>query len=68
MIERLSRYQLGQIKKLHDEAHYRNVTPEDVTRELARIGLHSPCSRFQVAERVRELERGIQKRELAKYQ
>jgi len=59
MNETLTRYDLGEIRRLHDEAHYRQVTPDYVAKQLARIGLSKDVSRFEVAERVRELERDI---------
>jgi len=58
-VERLSRYDLGQIKKLHDEQDCRSVTREYVDYQLGRIGLRRDASRFEVAERIKELERRI---------
>ena len=54
---KLSRYELGEIKKLHDEQHYRLVSPEYVDSQLRRIGLSRTASRFEVAERTKEIER-----------
>ena len=65
MTEKLSRYELGEIQKLHDEAHYRCVSPEYLANQLKKIDLSVHCSRFEVAMRVQELERDIQARKLA---
>lgn len=42
---------------MHDEQHYKCVDPEYLARQLKKIGLPSKVSRFELAERVRELER-----------
>ena len=59
MEERLSRYELGEIKRMHDERHYKCVDQKYLAQQLERIGLPPKVSRFQVAERVRELENPI---------
>jgi len=59
MEERLSRYDLGEIKRMHDEQHYKCVDPKYLAQQLKRMGLPLNVSRFQVAERVRELEREL---------
>ena len=57
MNETLTRYDLGEIRRLHDEAHYRQVTPDYVAKQLARIGFSKDVSRFAVDEGVCRLER-----------
>ena len=64
MVERLSRYELGEIQRLHDEQHYRCASPEYVADQLKRIGLPARCSRFQVAMRIEEIEHDMKRREL----
>lgn len=59
MEEKLSRYELCEIKRLHDEQHYRCVTPKYVAQQLARIGLPSKVSRFEVAQKISELEKKL---------
>jgi len=59
MEERLTRYELGIIQKMHDEQNYRCVSQEYLTQQLKRIDLPPEVSRFQVAERVRELEKEL---------
>lgn len=59
MEEKLSRYELGEIKRMHDEQHYKCVDPSYLAQQLERIGLPQKVSRFQVAGRVRELERKL---------
>ena len=58
-MRKLSRYELGEIKRLHDEQHYRCASAEYVAQQLKRIGLPSNASRFEVAEKIRELEKGL---------
>lgn len=55
----LSRYELGEIMRLHDEQHSKCVNPEYLTRQLKRIGLPPNVSRFEVAEKISELERKL---------
>ena len=59
MEERLTRYQLGIIEKIHDEAHYNGVTQEYLAQQLERIGLPPRVSRFNLAQRIKELERQL---------
>jgi hypothetical protein len=59
MEERLTRYELGAIMQMHDEQHYKCVNQEHLAEQLRRMGLPPRVSRFQVAERVRELEKGL---------
>ena len=61
MEEGLSRYDMGEIQRIHDEQHYRCVTPEYVAKQLARIGLPPEASRFEVAQRISELEKKLDK-------
>ncbi len=55
MEERLTRYELGMIIRMHDEQNYRCVTQEYIAQQLKRIGLPPNASRFEVAQKVREL-------------
>ena len=55
--ERLTRYQLGEIERLHDTSHQMCVRPKYLHQQLERIGLPPRVSRFEVAQRVREIER-----------
>ena len=59
MEEKLSRYKLGEIQRMHDEQHYKCVDQQYLAQQLKRIGLPPKVSRFQVAERVREFERKL---------
>ena len=59
MGERLTRYDLGDIKQTHDRAHYTCVSPDHLAQQLRRIGLPPNASRFEVAEKVRQIERDI---------
>jgi hypothetical protein len=61
-MERLTRYELGEIKRLHDKQRYRSISREYLASQLARIGLSSNASRFDVADKVGELERGLNSR------
>jgi len=61
MEEKLSRYELGEIRRLHDEQHYKCVNPEYLAQQLARIDLPPEVSRFEVAQRISELERKLDK-------
>jgi len=56
MEEGLSRYELGVIKQLHDRQHYTCVSHDYLAQQLIRIGLPSDASRFEVAERAKEIE------------
>lgn len=60
MAKSLSRYELGVIRKLHDETHYREASLDYLAYQLARIGLPANVSRFRVAQRIKELEREIE--------
>ena len=59
MAERLTRYELGMIVQMHDEQHYKCVDKEYLAQQLGRIDLPPNVSRFELAERVKELEREI---------
>ncbi|MBS3151398.1 hypothetical protein J4443_03410 [Candidatus Woesearchaeota archaeon] len=63
MAEGLTRYELGIIKQMHDEQHYKCVNQEYLAQQLRRIDLPPNVSRFDLAEKVRELERKISERE-----
>lgn len=52
----LSRFELGEIQRTHDQKDYMCTPPEDLAKQLARIGLTPNASRFTVAQRVSELE------------
>ena len=56
MAERLTRYELGMIKRMYDEQHYKCVDKEYLAQQLNRIGLSLQVSRFELAEKVGELE------------
>lgn len=57
----LSRFELGEIQRMHDQRHYMCTPPEYLAEQLARIGLTPNASRFEVAQRVSELERKLGK-------
>ncbi len=57
MVERLTRYELGIIQQTHDRQHYTCASSEYVAKQLKRIDLPPEASRFEVAERIREIER-----------
>ena len=57
--EGLSRYDLGMIKKMHDEQHYTCVDQKYLAEQLEKIGLPSNVSRFEVAQKIKQLEDGI---------
>ena len=59
MAERLTRYELGMIKQMHDEKYYKCVDQEYLAQQLRRIDLPPEVSRFELAEKVGELEREI---------
>lgn len=59
MSKPLSRYELGEIMRIHDEQHYRCVDKKYVTKQLEKIYLPPNASRFDVADKVRELERKL---------
>lgn len=59
MEEKLSRYELGEIEKIWDEKYYRCVGSAYLDKQLEKTGLSRKVSRFQVAEKVRAVERGI---------
>ncbi len=61
MEEKLSRYDLGEIERMHDEQHYKCVNPEHLAQQLRRIGLPPQVSRFELSERIRELKRKLNK-------
>jgi len=56
MAEQLTRYELGIIQKMHDEQGYMCVDRKYLTQQLERIGLSGETSRFEVSQRVKELE------------
>ena len=53
---RLTRYELGQIHKMHDEVHYKCIDRKDLAKQLGIIGLPAITSRFDLAQRLREIE------------
>ncbi len=57
MVNGLSRYDLRMINEMHDQQGYMCVDQEYLAQQLRRIGLLPNASRFEVAERVRQLER-----------
>jgi len=57
MAERLTRYELGIIIQMHDQQHYKCVDQEYLAQQLRRMDLPPHVSRFELAEKVRELER-----------
>ncbi|MBI5804164.1 hypothetical protein HY450_02880 [Candidatus Pacearchaeota archaeon] len=61
MEERLLRYELGEIRRMHDEQHYKCVFKEYLSKQLKRMGLPTRVSRFELAEKVRELESKLPK-------
>tara|TARA_Y100000294_G_C8396898_1_gene273141 strand:+ start:174 stop:365 length:192 start_codon:yes stop_codon:yes gene_type:complete len=54
--ERLTRYDLGKIQKLHDTFNYNCASRTHLNQQLERIGLPPNASRFEVAMRKREIE------------
>ena len=61
MEEKLSRYELGEIQRMHDEQHYKCIDPKYLAQQLAQIGIPPKVSRFGLSERIRELERELSK-------
>ena len=57
MAEKLTRYEMGAIQKLHDNAHYMCVSRDYLTQQLARLNLPMHVSRFDLAQRIKEIER-----------
>lgn len=62
MVERLTRYELGMIQQMHDEQHYKCIDPKYLAQQLKRMGLPPKVSRFELAERIRKIEREISQR------
>ena len=62
MGERLTRYELGTIKQSHDRAHYTCIKADDLAHQLKKIGLPPDASRFEVAERIRQIENDMEER------
>lgn len=56
MEKRLTRYELGEIENMHDRAHYTCVDPEYLAKQLARLNLPPKISRFDLAQRIKEIE------------
>ncbi len=58
MAEKLTRYEMGEIRKLHDAFGYgcRKVSRDYLTQQLARLGLPSRVSRFDLTQRIRGIE------------
>ncbi len=56
MEEKLSRYELGQIRQMHDRAHYTCVSPEYLAQQLERIDLPPKVSGFDLTQRIKQLE------------
>jgi len=59
MADKLTRYELGMIKQMHDRQHYTCVDPKYLAEQLKRIDLPPRVSRFELAERVREIEQRV---------
>ena len=59
VIEKLTRYEIGLIQQMHDEQQYRCVDQAYLTQQLNRIGLPEKVSRFELAQKVIELEKDI---------
>jgi len=59
MKEKLSRYELGCIQQMHDTAHYTCVDRNYLAQQLTRMGLPPKVSRFDLAQRIIELEREL---------
>jgi hypothetical protein len=59
MAEKLTRYEMGEIGKLHDAFSYgyKAVSRDYLTQQLARLGLPSRVSRLNLAQRIKEIER-----------
>jgi hypothetical protein len=55
-MKRLTRYKLGIIKEMHDRADYTSVDKDYLAQQLRRIGLPPKVSRFELAQRIKELE------------
>ena len=53
---RLSRYELGQIHEMHDQINYKCIDRKNLTEQLKIIGLPSRISRFDLAQRLKEIE------------
>ena len=58
-MEYLSRFELAEIRRMHDEQGYKCINKEHLAEKLAQIGLPPHVSRFEVSERIKELERRI---------
>ena len=54
--ERLTRYDLGIIQKMHDEQHYTCADRKDLAEQLEKIGLPSNVSRFDLAQKIKQIE------------
>ena len=52
----LTRFELGQISQMHDRAHYTCVSPEYLAEQLEKIGLTPRVSRFDLAQKIKEIE------------
>lgn len=59
MTEKLTRYELGRIQQMHGTAHYTCVDGNYLVQQLKRIGLHPKVSRFDLAQKIKELERKL---------
>ena len=53
---RLTRYELGQISQMHDEVDQKCINREELAKQLQIIGLPPKVSRYNLAQRLREIE------------
>ncbi|MBU2458801.1 MAG: hypothetical protein ABIJ58_03160 [Nanoarchaeota archaeon] len=56
MEEGLTRYELGMIRKVQDQAHYTCVSPDSLAQQMQRVCLLSNDSRFNLAQRIKQIE------------
>ena len=57
--EKLTRYEIGLIQQMHDQQQYKCVDPAYLVQQLKRIDLPEKVSRFELAQKVIELEKDI---------
>ena len=53
---RLTKYELGQISQMHDEVNQKCINREELAEQLQIIGLPPKVSRYDLAQRLREIE------------
>ena len=51
---------MGVIQQMHDTMHYNCTTQKDLKKQLSRLGLQPPVSRYDVAQRIKEIESRMQ--------